>query len=88
MDSGGYLADTPGIRSIAVWDIEPDELDAYYVDIEPYVLDCKFSNCTHTTEPDCAVRQAVKAGQIAQRRYQNYLDLREELRETYIVYNR
>lgn len=88
LDSGGYLADTPGIRSIAVWDIEPDELDAYYVDIEPYVLDCKFSNCTHTTEPDCAVRQAVKAGQIAQRRYQNYLDLREELRETYIVYNR
>ena len=88
LDSGGYLADTPGIRSIAVWDIEPDELDAYYVDIEPYVLDCKFSNCTHTTEPACAVRQAVKAGQIAQRRYQNYLDLREELRETYIVYNR
>ena len=88
LDSGGYLADTPGIRSIAVWDIEPDELDAYYIDIEPYVLDCKFSNCTHTTEPDCAVRQAVKAGQIAQRRYQNYLDLREELRETYIVYNR
>lgn len=88
LDSGGYLADTPGIRSIAVWDIEPDELDAYYVDIEPYVLDCKFSNCTHTTEPDCAVRQAVKAGQIVQRRYQNYLDLREELRATYIVYNR
>lgn len=88
LDSGGYLADTPGIRSIAVWDIEPDELDAYYIDIEPYVLDCKFSNCTHTTEPDCAVRRAVKAGQIAQRRYQNYLDLREELRETYIVYNR
>ena len=88
LDSGGYLADTPGIRSIAVWDIEPDELDAYYVDIEPYVLGCKFGNCTHTTEPGCAVRQAVKAGQIVQRRYQNYLDLREELRETYIVYNR
>lgn len=88
LDSGGYLADTPGIRSIAVWDIEPDELDAYYIDMAPYVLGCKFSNCTHTTEPDCAVRQAVKAGQIAAQRYRNYLALREELRETYIVYNR
>ena len=88
LDSGGYLADTPGLRSIALWDVEPDELDAYYVDIAPYVLDCKFSNCTHTTEPDCAVRRAVKAGHITRRRYRNYLDLREELRDTYVVYNR
>ncbi len=86
--SGGYVADTPGIRSLTVWDIEPDELDAYYIDIEPHVLDCKFSNCTHTDEPDCAVRRAVKNGNIALRRYQNYLDLREELRDTYITYNR
>ena len=88
LDSGGYVADTPGIRSITVWDIEPDELDAYYIDIEPHVLDCKFSNCTHTDEPDCAVRRAVKNGSIAPRRYKNYLDLREELRDTYIIYNR
>lgn len=88
LDSGGWLADTPGLRSIALWDVEPDELDAYYVDIAPYVLDCKFGNCTHTSEPDCAVRKAVKAGHITRRRYRSYLDLREELRETYIVYNR
>ena len=88
LDGGGYLADTPGIRSITVWDIEPDELDAYYVDIAAHVLDCKFSNCTHTTEPKCAVRLAVKQGHIAARRYRNYLDLREELRDTYIIYNR
>ncbi len=88
LDSGGYIADTPGIRSISVWDIEPDELDAYYVDIAPHVLDCKFSNCTHTNEPDCAVRAAVKAGRIAELRYRSYLDLREELRDTYIIYNR
>ena len=85
---GGYIADTPGIRSINVWDIEPDELDAYYVDIAPHVLDCKFSNCTHTNEPGCAVLQAVKTGTIAARRYRNYLELREELRDTYIIYNR
>ena len=88
LGSGGYLADTPGIRSLTVWDIEPDELDAYYVDIEPHVLDCKFSNCTHTDEPDCAVRRAVDRGAILPRRYKHYLELREELRDTYIVYNR
>ncbi len=88
LDNGGYLADTPGIRAIAVWDIEPDELDAYFVDIQPYVLECKFGNCTHTTEPDCAVRAAVGKGQIDRRRYRNYLELWEELRETYIIYKR
>lgn len=88
LDSGGYLADTPGIRSISVWDIEPDELDAYFVDIQPYVLDCKFGNCTHTSEPDCGVRAAVSAGRIDRRRYRHYLELCDELRETYIIYNR
>lgn len=88
LESGGYLADTPGIRSLTVWDIEPDELDAYYVDIAPFVLDCKFSNCTHSDEPDCAVRRAVDGGEIVGRRYKNYLELREELRDTYIIYNR
>ncbi len=88
LDSGGYIADTPGIRLLTVWDIEPDELDAYFADIEPFVLDCKFSNCTHTDEPACAVRRAVERGAIAKWRYRNYLELREELRDTYIVYNR
>ena len=88
LDSGGYIADTPGIRSLTVWDIEPDELDAYFADIEPYVLECKFSNCTHTDEPACAVRRAVELGDVASWRYRNYLELREELRDTYIVYNR
>lgn len=88
LDSGGYIADTPGIRLLTVWDIEPDELDAYFADIEPFVLDCKFSNCTHTEEPACAVRRAVERGAIAKWRYRNYLELREELRDTYIVYNR
>lgn len=88
LDGGGYIADTPGIRSLAVWDIEPDELDAYYIDIARHVLDCKFSNCTHSNEPDCAVQAAVKTGSIAARRYRSYLELREELRDTYIIYNR
>ena len=88
LSGGGYIADTPGIRSLAVWDIEPDELDAYFVDIARHVLDCKFSNCTHIDEPDCAVQAAVKQGSLAARRYRSYLKLREELRDTYIIYNR
>ncbi len=88
LDSGGYIADTPGIRSINVWDIEPDELDAYFVDIQPHVLDCKFGNCTHTAEPNCAVQKAVRAGKVERRRYRHYLELCAELRETYIIYNR
>ncbi|MCY3573939.1 MAG: ribosome small subunit-dependent GTPase A [Chloroflexi bacterium] len=85
---GGYLADTPGIRSLAPWDIEPDELDAYFVDIARFVLGCKFSNCTHIDEPACAVREALGNGEIARHRYKHYLELREELRDTYIIYNR
>ena len=88
LDSGGYLADTPGLRAITVWDIEPDELDAYFVDIKPHVLNCKFGNCTHTTEPDCGVLRALHDGAIDRRRYRNYLELWEELRDTYIIYNR
>jgi ribosome biogenesis GTPase len=86
LKNGGYLADTPGIRSLAVWDVEPDELDAYFLDIAEYTPQCKFRNCTHTNEPGCAVIAAVESGDISQRRYQHFLDLREELRETYIVY--
>lgn len=86
LDGGGYLADTPGIRTMALWDVEPDELDGYFRDIAPLVDQCKFSNCTHVNEPHCAVRQAVKQGKIARFRYDNFLQLREELKGTYIVY--
>lgn len=84
--NGGYLADTPGIRQLQVWDVEPDELEAYFLDVVQYVHDCKFRNCSHVNEPGCAVRAAVEAGTISPRRYENFLRLREELRETYIVY--
>ncbi|MDQ7027441.1 MAG: ribosome small subunit-dependent GTPase A [Anaerolineae bacterium] len=86
LETGGYLADTPGIRTMAVWDVEPDELDAYFVDIWKYAPTCKFRNCTHTNEPGCAVIAATESGAISRRRYDHFLKLREELRETYIVY--
>jgi ribosome biogenesis GTPase / thiamine phosphate phosphatase len=86
LDFGGYLADTPGIRGMNVWDVEPDELDAYFLDVAEFSGHCKFKNCSHTNEPKCAVLEAVESGKISRRRYENFLELREELRETYIVY--
>ncbi|GAB4344280.1 MAG: ribosome small subunit-dependent GTPase A [Phototrophicales bacterium] len=74
-----YLADTPGMRSLSVYDIEPEELDGYFIDIAEHVMDCRFSNCTHTNEPGCAVLKAVQSGEIDKRRYQNYKRLRREL---------
>ncbi len=84
--AGGYLADTPGIRYLNIWDVEPEELDAYFVDIADYVSACKFSNCTHTSEPRCAVKQAVADGDIAARRYQQYRQLRDELMASILAY--
>ncbi len=86
LDKGGYLADTPGIRQMNVWDVEPDELDAYFPDIRDFVPECKFRNCTHTQEPQCAVLDALEKGMLNQRRYDNFIELRDELKETYIVY--
>ena len=83
LDSGGYVADTPGLRAIGIWDVEPGELEAYFVDIAPYVADCKFPDCTHTHEPGCAVRAAVRRGEIAVQRYHSFLRLRREIEETY-----
>lgn len=81
---GGYVADTPGIRAIAPWDIEPEELDSYYIEFEDYIPECKFADCSHIHEPKCAVRIAVEIGEISAQRYDSYLRLREELEEQYI----
>jgi ribosome biogenesis GTPase len=76
LDFGGYVADTPGIRSLALWDTEPEELDAYFVELRDLVSDCQFSDCTHTHEPGCAVREAVSAGTVSPERYTSYLRMR------------
>jgi ribosome biogenesis GTPase len=76
LDVGGYVADTPGIRSLALWDTEPEELDAYFVEMRDLVADCQFSDCTHTHEPGCAVRKAVEEGFVSPERYASYLRLR------------
>ena len=78
LEIGGYVADTPGIRSLAVFDLEPGELDGYFREIAPLVAECRFSDCTHRHEPRCAVRAAVVDGRVSAARYDSYLRLREE----------
>jgi len=76
LEEGGYVADTPGLRSLALWDTEPEELDGYFPELAPLVTHCQFNDCNHKTEPGCAVRAAVEAGQVRPERYDSYLRLR------------
>ncbi len=76
LDGGGWLADLPGIRSLGLWDIQPEELDGYFSEIRDLVPYCQFNDCTHRNEPGCAVRQAAEAGMINPVRYDSYLRLR------------
>ncbi|MEJ2212275.1 MAG: ribosome small subunit-dependent GTPase A [Anaerolineae bacterium] len=78
LDEGGYVADTPGLREAGLWDIEPEELAWHFAEFRPYLADCRFSSCTHTHEPGCAVKAAVEAGQISQERYDSYQRMLEE----------
>jgi ribosome biogenesis GTPase / thiamine phosphate phosphatase len=78
LDGGGYVADTPGIRGLALFNVEPWELDAYFREIAPLVAQCQFSDCSHRHEPNCAVRAALETGQLSKARYDSYLRLREE----------
>ena len=74
----GWVADTPGLRALALFDVDPEEIDAYFPDIAPLVTYCRFSDCNHTAEPDCAVKEAVEEGEVSQHRYESYTRLREE----------
>ena len=76
LDKGGYVADTPGLKAMAIWDIEPEEVDGYFPELRDLVAECKFSNCMHLHEPDCAVKSAVEDGRVHFERYESYIRLR------------
>lgn len=76
LDGGGYLADMPGIRSLALWDTTPEELDGYFPEIRDKVDQCQYNDCTHRNEAGCAVLAAVSAGEIHPDRHKSYLRLR------------
>ena len=73
-----YLIDTPGIKGFGTFDIEPEELTSYFKEIFHFSQDCRFSNCTHTHEPGCAVLKALEDHYIAESRYQSYLSMLED----------
>ncbi len=78
-EGGGALVDTPGTREFGLWDVAEDELALYFREMRPHVGRCKFGlDCRHDSEPGCAIRQAVLAGDISPRRYQSYLRLQAE----------
>ncbi len=70
-----YVADTPGIRELGLYDIDPANLQFYFVEMKPYLHACRYPSCSHDHEPDCAVRAAVEAGAIDVGRYDSYLRL-------------
>ncbi len=81
LDFGGNIIDTPGMKILGLWEIEDEDLASLFVEMEPYVGQCKFRlDCTHTHEPGCAIKKAIETGDISQFRYKSYLWMRDELR--------
>ena len=74
----GYLIDTPGIKGFGTFDMEREELTSYFKEIFEFSKQCRFSDCTHTHEPGCAVLKAVEEHYIAQSRYQSYLSMLDD----------
>ena len=81
LEGGGWLIDTPGIKGFGTFDMEPEELTSYFKEIFRFSQDCRFSNCTHTHEPGCAVLQALEDHFIAPSRYQSYLSMLNDKEE-------
>ena len=75
LETGGYVVDTPGVKTLELADVTPHELEMYFVDIERFVADCKFPDCSHTHESDCSVKKAVEDGNIHPERYESYVRL-------------
>ena len=82
LEGASYLIDTPGIKGFGTFDMDPEEITGYFKDIFHYSKDCRFSNCTHTHEPGCAVLKAVEEHLIAQSRYQSYLSMLDDKDES------
>ena len=82
LPQGGYVIDTPGVKGFGTFDMRPEEIGSYFKEIFRFSRDCRFSNCTHTHEPGCAVRRAVEEHYIAESRYQSYLSMLQDMDES------
>ncbi|MGE5123307.1 MAG: ribosome small subunit-dependent GTPase A [Acidobacteriaceae bacterium] len=76
LPGGGYVADTPGLKALSLWDIHPEELDGYFPELRKLVADCQFNDCTHLHEPGCAVQAALARGEVHPERYASYVHMR------------
>lgn len=75
LDFGGFVADTPGIRLLGLFEIPLEYLDSFFPEMREHLADCKYPSCSHTHEPDCAVKDALEAKKISKKRYDSYLRL-------------
>lgn len=75
LNNGGFIIDSPGLKSFATFDLEKEDLSHRFPEMRRLLDDCKFDNCQHINEPQCAVIAAVEAGTIPTSRYKNYLDI-------------
>jgi len=80
--AGGLVADTPGFSSLDLSRFQEQELSMFFPEMKRFSKDCKFRGCTHLTEPECAVKTALEAGEIAQSRYRHYEIFYHEIKET------
>jgi ribosome biogenesis GTPase len=82
LPDGAFVVDTPGLREVGLWGLPASELDLCFPEFRPFRTACRFADCTHIVEPDCAVRQAVARGVVSAARHESYAKLREELEES------
>lgn len=79
LSTGARVIDTPGIRAAGVWEMHREELAGFFPEFQKYLPECAFGDCTHRTEPECAIRAASETGAIEPSRYQSYLNIYESL---------
>lgn len=80
LPGGGHIIDMPGVRGLGLWDAD-EGINAAFSDVEELAQNCRFRDCTHTNEPNCAVRAAVEAGELSAQRLDSYLRLRSESKQ-------
>ena len=81
IEEGTFVLDTPGFSSLFIDRFEEDEVKDYFQEFAPYAEQCRFQGCSHTHEPDCGVKKALEEGRISRIRYENYVNIYQELKE-------